>query len=474
MGATQSKAITNCNASYMRQLLICGFISTICGQKSTANTPSSIIDLCKQYCYNSSNESKNLLYYIQTLHLIEIMDLNDNTFTKYAMNIRILNNNNNNTNRNEIEARIFNRCYCSYSMISNVTIQVLPKWIEKCFTDNNIKDINTSSLTSFYNIIFRSGGYYFNQTLNNINTSILSNDIEIIIFDTKELIFNNDTNNTINAYCISIPTTLPSRSRFKMLYNQYNGTLLFTPYLQINDNQNNNNKAFVYELNLENLKWKNLIKYNENNNNAYGSSLCLIENGTKLVQMGGVNELGEKLKSVTVYNYKNKKIELYPPMLFERNENLNIAYDANNNEIIVVGGLKDKYHENRITIYSITKQKWIAFNYIFSHNHREPLIYFDQYENKKDKQIIYIAGNELENWKRIGFVETIDTHKNYGKTIIGKYLTVGGGKENTLNKDINISIKQMFTFNTTNQRQQQLQQLFGTIFPRVSLLQSWL
>ena len=455
----------------MCELLVCGFISNMSEQASISlSTPSSIIDLCKKYYYNMQIQSKNLLYYIQTLHLIEIMDLNDNTFTKYSMNITILNNNKNknNTNNNEIEARIFDRCYCSYSIISNVTIQVLPKWIEKCFIDNNIKDINTSS--SFYNVIFRSGGYYFNQTLNNINTSILSNDIEIIIFDTKQFVFGDST--IINAYCISIPTTLPSRSRFKMLFNQYNGSLLFTPYLPSNDDKNT--KAFVYELNLENLKWNNLIKYDENNQNVYGSSLCLIENGKKLVQMGGINELGEKLKTVTVYNYKNKKIKLYPPMLFERNENLRTAYDPINNEIIVVGGLKDKYHENRITIYSITKQKWIAFNYIFNHNHREPIIFFDKYQNKKDKQIIYIAGNELENWKRIGFVETIDTHKNYGKTIIGKYLTVGGGIENTQNKDINISIKQMFTFNTTNERQQQLQQLFGTIFPRVTLLQSWL
>ena len=57
-----------------------------------------------------------------------------------------------------------------------------------------------------------------------------------------------------------------------MLYNEYNGTLLFTPYLPSTQHQTMTNTAFVYELNLDNLSWNNLIEYDEDNNNAYGSS----------------------------------------------------------------------------------------------------------------------------------------------------------------------------------------------------------
>ena len=87
------------------------------------------------------------------MHLIEVMDLNDDTFTKYNMNITFLNSSNNmDEDINQIENRVFNRCYCSYSNVSNISIDILPKWIERCFVENNI-NINTSS--SFYNIIFR-------------------------------------------------------------------------------------------------------------------------------------------------------------------------------------------------------------------------------------------------------------------------------------------------------------------------------
>ena len=340
---------------------------------------------------------------------------------------------------------------------------------------------------TFYNVIFRCGGFYFNENMNNINTELLSNDIEIIFIDTKEFIFNNDYyKNEINGFCISIPTKLPTRTRYKILFNKYNATLLFTPYLLSNQQNKNNQrpKAFVYELNLNNLKWKQLIKYNDNNNIIYGSSLCLIQNGTKLLQFGGTNENGEKSKNISIYNYSKKKndISSLPTMPFERNENLFTIYDEINNEVIIGGGLKDKYHENKIIIFNVLTKKWTMFNYIFNHNHREPIIWFNDHENNKNKQILFIAGNELENWKRIGFVETIDTKKDNGTTIVGKYLCVAGGKENTLNKNINISIKQMFniTNNNNNQnqndidKQQQLQQIFANIFPRVTLLQSWL
>ena len=69
----------------------------------------------------------NLLYYFHTLSMIEIIDLNDDQFYRYGMNIKYVmnnnkdkNNNNNDNDDDEYKYRIFNRCYCSYYLEPNM------------------------------------------------------------------------------------------------------------------------------------------------------------------------------------------------------------------------------------------------------------------------------------------------------------------------------------------------------------------
>eukprot|EP00484_Ammonia_sp_Unknown_P020663 CAMPEP_0197053676 /NCGR_PEP_ID=MMETSP1384-20130603/27886_1 /TAXON_ID=29189 /ORGANISM="Ammonia sp." /LENGTH=304 /DNA_ID=CAMNT_0042486613 /DNA_START=510 /DNA_END=1421 /DNA_ORIENTATION=- len=304
--------------------------------------------------------------------------------------------------------------------------------------------------------------------MNNLHPNMLSDSIELIIYDATQFLFHehfspNNGNNElpmIEAFCVSLPTKLPTRDRYKMVYNAYNNTLLFTAHSISADGVSSyHDDTFVYELSLDTLKWSKLIS-NTKNEAIYGAHLCLMQGGNALLQVGGVNAAGDKLKDVRVYSYEKKqRMEDLPPMSFARSENLSCVVDEVHNELIVAGGMKDKYHENKLEILNLSTLKWVPYNYIFNHNHREPLLFVD-FENNEEQQVVYVAGNEMENFKRIGFVECIDLRQNYGKTIIGKWKCVGGGYENTNNKNINISIKQMF-------------QVQNNYSPHVTLLQCW-
>eukprot|EP00485_Elphidium_margaritaceum_P000729 CAMPEP_0202686898 /NCGR_PEP_ID=MMETSP1385-20130828/2658_1 /ASSEMBLY_ACC=CAM_ASM_000861 /TAXON_ID=933848 /ORGANISM="Elphidium margaritaceum" /LENGTH=494 /DNA_ID=CAMNT_0049341573 /DNA_START=23 /DNA_END=1507 /DNA_ORIENTATION=+ len=494
MGTSQSKAVqasSQASSTYIFNLLIYGYLELHGSTPaSVVDTAQEIIDLCRAYYL--CMDRLNLLFYVHTISMIQAMDLNDANFTKYVLDIYLLDSEQRTESLDSFQNRVYNRCFCSYALASNV--QFLPSWIDALFLNNRVPLLSTRRW-SMYSVIFRCGGYYFDE-YNNIDASQLSDDLEILVMDMSQFLFagagadDADAEHLIHTYCVSVPCRLPSRHRYRMVYNAHNQTLLFTPY--IGGGAPNNNyadeddeedddavlhpAAFVYELDLETLQWRVLIEYDDEDGGVvYGAHLCVVQNGAGLVQIGGVDVNGEKLTAVKLYSYaEQRNTEILPPMTHARTESMCCVYDAVHDEILVAGGMRDKYHENKIEILSLkaTAKKWFVFPYIFNHNHREPLLWL-HFANNKQKQKTYIAGNELDNFKRIGYVESIDLRRNHGKTIVEKWQCVGGGggggNNNTakqwlskqLDKAVAVSIKQMFEI-----------QMQTT--PRVTLLHTWL
>ena len=380
---------------------------------------------------NSNNENKNEG---------KIDDNNDDSDDDYVIKPKII-------DWDGLIPNIFDKEYCSYSLVKNIEYSKVKPWIIDINQDNQISgdnndvkddgkinnfnnddsndvkdgdrdnnineneiknDDNKVNGTQYCNVMVQCGGNYAS------NPKKLTNFCQGYILETKEF--------------LKLPSLKGVTSNHSSIYHKDIGLIIVggrdkTGKLLRNVNKLDINYDINTTQNIKTIKWKNNYFPKLNLRRGRHPSLGFFEyNNRKILFCCGGRDAAaikecEVLKFDENNNHNNEWIEI-KPMKYSRSFGSNIIqwkYSRNNNRMIILGGYGSFHAESHCEVFDVNKQIWYdlpQLNYWHKYN---PNIFFINNNN------ILCCCIDKRTKDNLGFIELFDERDNHNKWLLCKY-----------------------------------------------------